>query len=60
MAAAATQESTLPATLPACLCVDQVSKGEVVGDKVVLTTEPSKGGASETIECDTCLVAIGE
>ncbi|KAG2486255.1 hypothetical protein HYH03_015079 [Edaphochlamys debaryana] len=37
----------------------KVTKGEVVGNRVVLTTEPSKGGAADKIECDVCLVAIG-
>ena len=38
----------------------KVSKGEVVNGKVHLTTEPSKGGASEKIEADAVLVSIGE
>ena len=38
----------------------KVSKGEVVGGKVVLTTEPSKGGAADKIEADAVLVSIGE
>lgn len=37
----------------------KVTKGEVKGDKVLLTMEPSKGGPSEVIECDVCLVSIG-
>ncbi|PNH01664.1 Dihydrolipoyl dehydrogenase, mitochondrial [Tetrabaena socialis] len=37
----------------------KVTKGEVVGDKVKLTLEASKGGAPQTMECDVCLVAIG-
>ena len=38
----------------------KVSKGEIVGGKVQLTTEPSKGGAPEKIEADAVLVSIGE
>jgi dihydrolipoamide dehydrogenase len=38
----------------------KVTKGEVVGGKVKLTTEPSKGGATEVIEADAVLVSIGE
>ena len=38
----------------------KVSMGEVVGGKVVLTTEPSKGGAADKIEADAVLVSIGE
>lgn len=37
----------------------KVTKGEVKGDKVILTMEPAKGGAPETLECDVCLVSIG-
>lgn len=38
----------------------QVTKGEVVGEKVILTIEPAKGGPSETMEADVALVSIGE
>lgn len=38
----------------------KVTKGEVVGDKVLLTTEPSKGGAAEKMEAESVLVSIGE
>ncbi|MEW5306946.1 MAG: hypothetical protein WDW36_009374 [Sanguina aurantia] len=37
----------------------KVTKGEVVGDKVQLTLEPAKGGASEVMEADVALVSIG-
>ncbi|EFJ43919.1 dihydrolipoamide dehydrogenase mitochondrial precursor [Volvox carteri f. nagariensis] len=37
----------------------KVTKGEVVGGRVKLTLESSKGGAVESMECDVCLVAIG-
>ncbi|GIL87914.1 hypothetical protein Vretimale_6312 [Volvox reticuliferus] len=37
----------------------KVTKGEVVGGRVKLTLEPSKGGAADSLECDVCLVAIG-
>lgn len=37
-----------------------MTKGEVVGDKVILTIEPAKGGASEIMEADVALVSIGE
>ena len=38
----------------------KVTKGEVVGNKVKLTTEASKGGSPEVIEADAVLVSIGE
>lgn len=38
----------------------QVSKAERVGDKVVLTVEPVKGGPAETMEVDVCLVSAGK
>lgn len=37
----------------------QVTKGEVVNGKAVLTVEPSKGGAAEKMEADAVLVSIG-
>ncbi|GAX80721.1 hypothetical protein CEUSTIGMA_g8156.t1 [Chlamydomonas eustigma] len=37
----------------------KVSKGEVVGEKVHLIVEPSKGGPSDKIEADAVLVSIG-
>jgi dihydrolipoamide dehydrogenase len=37
----------------------KVTKAEKKGKKVVLTVEPAKGGAAETIEADTVLVSIG-
>ncbi len=38
----------------------KVTKGEVVGSMVQLTTEPSKGGAPEIMEAETVLVSIGK
>eukprot|EP00199_Chlamydomonas_sp_CCMP681_P000613 CAMPEP_0119107506 /NCGR_PEP_ID=MMETSP1180-20130426/10608_1 /TAXON_ID=3052 ORGANISM="Chlamydomonas cf sp, Strain CCMP681" /NCGR_SAMPLE_ID=MMETSP1180 /ASSEMBLY_ACC=CAM_ASM_000741 /LENGTH=501 /DNA_ID=CAMNT_0007093007 /DNA_START=22 /DNA_END=1527 /DNA_ORIENTATION=+ len=37
----------------------KVTKGEVVGDKAVITLEPSKGGPAEQMEADVVLVSIG-
>lgn len=37
----------------------KVTKGEVKGDSVVLTTEPSKGGDATSMEAETVLVSIG-
>ena len=37
----------------------KVTKSEIKGDKVTLTMEPSKGGASTTLDCDVVLVATG-
>jgi len=37
----------------------KVTKAEKKGKKVMLTVEPAKGGAAETIEADTVLVSIG-
>ena len=37
----------------------KVTKAEKKGKTVTLTVEPAKGGAAETIECDTVLVSIG-
>ncbi|KXZ48195.1 hypothetical protein GPECTOR_29g102 [Gonium pectorale] len=37
----------------------KVTKGEVVNGRVQLTLEPAKGGPSEKLETDVCLVAIG-
>ena len=37
----------------------KVTKAEKKGKAVTLTVEPAKGGAAETIECDTVLVSIG-
>jgi dihydrolipoyl dehydrogenase len=37
----------------------KVTKAERKGKKVILTVEPAKGGAAETIEADTVLVSIG-
>jgi len=38
----------------------QVLGAEVVGDKVQLKVEASKGGKPETMEADVVLVSIGE
>ena len=37
----------------------KVTKAEATGGGVILTVEPSKGGAAETLEADIVLVAIG-
>ncbi len=37
----------------------KVTKAERKGDAVILTMEPAKGGASETLEADVVLVSIG-
>ena len=37
----------------------KVTKADKKGDGVILTVEPAKGGAAETIEADAVLVAIG-
>ncbi|NHN83978.1 dihydrolipoyl dehydrogenase [Acetobacter musti] len=37
----------------------KVTKAEKTGKGVVLTVEPSKGGAAETVEADVVLLAIG-
>ena len=37
----------------------KVTKAEVKGDTVMLTVEPAKGGAAETIDADVVLVSIG-
>jgi dihydrolipoamide dehydrogenase len=37
----------------------KVTKAEKNGKAVTLTVEPAKGGAAETIECDSVLVSIG-
>jgi hypothetical protein len=37
-----------------------VTKGEVVGDGVALTVEPSKGGDAAKLNADVVLVSIGE
>lgn len=37
----------------------KVTKGELAGDKAVLTVEPSKGGPAEKLEADVVLVSIG-
>lgn len=38
----------------------QVTKGEVVDGKAVITVEPSTGGTAEKLEADVVLVSIGE
>ncbi len=38
----------------------KVTSGEVVGDTVKLTLEPSKGGDSEVLEADVVLVSAGD
>ena len=38
---------------------NKVTKAEVKGDTVMLTVEPAKGGAAETIDADVVLVSIG-
>jgi dihydrolipoamide dehydrogenase len=37
----------------------KVTKAEVKGDSVILTVEPAKGGAAETLSADVVLVSIG-